>query len=357
VTDASQTPPIGVLPGEGCGPELTRYALDMLAAASPPFQPRIEESGPIGSRAVAETGSALPPAVAGFCGSVFDRGGAILAGAGGERFVYEARSAFGLTAKLNPIHSFPELGASGRWRPADGEPVDIVVVRENLGGLYQGAPLPATDEGTLTIAFPTRTEDVAHVTSLAATLASSRRGRLATVTKEAGLPELHETWARLSAEAAATAGVELELIDVDVAAYLMLREPERFDVIVTSNCFGDILSDVGGHVMGSRGNTYGASYSPAGAAIYQTNHGCANDLAGTDTVNPAGQILSLAMLVRERFGWDDVADAITAAVRATWRAGVVTPDLAAPGLTVVGTREWMDAALGNVSEQLAWHPA
>ena len=109
--------------------------------------------------------------------------------------------------------------------------------------------------------------------------------------------------------------------------------------------------------MGSRGNTYGASYSREGDAIYQTNHGCAEDLVGTDRVNPAAQILGLAMLVREQFGWDGIAQSLVGAVRATWRAGLVTPDLEAPGMTVVGTQEWMQASLRNLSEHLAWDPA
>lgn len=353
----SEAPLIGVLPGEGCGPELTGHALDMLAKASPPVTPKVEVGGAIGKQARKATGVALSADVVRFCRSIFDRGGAILAGPGGDRFVYEARREFGLAAKLAPIHSFPELRDCGRWR-APPEPVDMLVVRENLGGLYQGRVSggKAGDEVT-TVAFPTGHREVAELTSLAARLASRRRGRMTLVTKEAGLPDLHRVWVERARRAAEAYGIELDVMDVDVAAYLLLREPESFDVIATSNCFGDILSDLGGHIMGSRGNTYGASYSSDGATIYQTNHGCATDLEGTDRVNPAAQIFSVAMLVRERFGWDDVASALVDAVRATWRSGVVTPDLEAPGLTVVGTGEWMRACQGNLSERLAWAPA
>ena len=351
------TPLIGVLPGEGCGPELTRHALEMLAAASPPEAPEVEVGGVIGRRALGSTGTALPGDVIRFCRGIFDRGGAILAGAGGDRFVYDARREFRLSAKLNPLHSFEELRDCGRWRPSSA-PVDVLVVRENLGGLYQGHVCEReSDEQVTTLAFPTGHSDVVHLTSLAARLASRRRGRMAVVTKESGLPDLHRLWVERAREAAEVCGVELEILDVDVAAYLLLREPESFDVIASSNCFGDILSDLGGHIMGSRGNTYGASYSRDGAAIYQTNHGSAEDLEGTDRANPVGQILSLAMLVREQFAWDEVATSIVDAVRATWRSGVVTPDLEAPGLTVVGTREWMRASLRNLSERPACDPA
>jgi 3-isopropylmalate dehydrogenase len=352
----SATPLIGVLPGEGCGPDLTRYALEILEAASPAARPRIETGGRIGEAAREATGSPLPADVIRFCRSVFDRGGAILAGAGGDRFVYEARREFGLYAKQNPIHSFPELAESGRWRPS-ADPVDVIVMRENLGGLYQSRLAEgASDEGTTTIAFPTGHEDVADLTDLAARVAGERRGLLTLVTKRSGLPELHRIWEDAARRAAAAHDVELQLLDVDVAAYLLLRSPESFDVIATSNGFGDILSDIGGHLMGSRGNTYGASYSRDGSAIYQTNHGCAADIAGADRVNPAGQILSLALLVREHLGWENVAAAMTGSVRATWREGIVTADLEGPGLTTVGTAEWMRACLANV-RQLACDPA
>lgn len=352
-----RTPLIGVLPGEGCGPELTGHALEALAAASPPAMPEIEMGGTTGKRARRATGAALPDDVTRFCRGIFDRGGSILAGAAGDRFVYDARREFGLATKLSPIHSFPELERCGRWRPA-AEPVDLVVLRENLGGLYNSRlHAPESGDRVTTLTFSSGHEQVAEITAHAAHLAGVRRGRMTVVTKEAGVPDLHRVWADHARDAARAAGVELDVIDVDVAAYMMLREPESFDVIATSNCFGDILSDLGGHIMGSRGNTYGASYSPAGAAIFQTNHGSAQDLEGTDTVNPAGQILSMAMLVRDRFGWAEVADSLVGAVRSTWRAGIVTPDLAGPGMTAVGTRQWMQAVIRNLSGRFACEPA
>jgi isocitrate/isopropylmalate dehydrogenase len=352
----SAAPLIGVLPGEGCGPELTRHALDLLAAASP-VMPGVEVGGMIGRRARSATGAALPDGVARFCRNIFERGGAILAGAAGDRFVYDARREFGLSAKLSPVHSFPELEDCGRWR-APPQDVDLIVARENLGGLYQGHVRESdSDDRVTTIAFSTRHAEIAELTALAARLAALRRGRMTLVTKRAGLPRLHHAWVTRAREAADAFDVALDVMDVDVAAYLLLREAETFDVIVTSNCFGDILCDLGGHIMGSRGNTYGASYSHAGTAVYQTNHGSAEDLEGTDRVNPAGQILSLAMLVREQFGWDEVAESLVDAVRATWRSGLVTPDLRAPGMKVVGTQEWMRATHRNLSERLACEPA
>jgi isocitrate/isopropylmalate dehydrogenase len=357
----STAPLIGVLPGEGCGPELIGHSLDMLAAASPPAMPAIEFGAKTGSEAVTTVGAALSDEVVRFCHDIFDRGGAILAGAAGDRFVYDARREFRLFAKLNPIHSFRELRRCGRWRPPE-EPVDLVLVRETLGDVYHSRLEERESNGRVTtLTFSNGHAEIDALTSLAAGLAGGRRGKLTVVTKEAGVPELHRVWVDHAGRAARAAGVELDVVDVDVAAYLLLREPESFDVVATSNCFGDILSDLGGHIMGSRGNTYGASYSAAGAAIYQTNHGSAQRLKGTDRVNPAGQILSLAMLVREQFGWDAVAQALVDAVRATWQAGIVTPDLEAPGMTPVGTREWTRASLHNLRgrspERLAWHPA
>jgi 3-isopropylmalate dehydrogenase len=119
----------------------------------------------------------------------------------------------------------------------------------------------------------------------------------------------------------------------------MLREPASFDVVVAPNHFGDLLSDAGGALVGSRGNTYGGNFDAARAAIYQTNHGAAHDLAGSDRANPAGQILATAMMLRESFGLETAAGMIERAVTTAWRDGWRTEDVAEPGCRVVGTRE------------------
>jgi 3-isopropylmalate dehydrogenase len=141
-------------------------------------------------------------------------------------------------------------------------------------------------------------------------------------------------------EIARTAGVEVSFIDIDYAAYKLLHEPESFDVMVAPNCFGDILSDLGGLLAGSRGLTFGASYSSQGAAVYQTNHGAAHDRAKTDSANPVAQIFSVAMMLQETFGLVEVARAIECSVSSLWRARWRTPDLAEPGCRLAGTRQF-----------------
>src|SRR5579871_5038026 len=115
-------------------------------------------------------------------------------------------------------------------------------------------------------------------------------------------------------------------MNVDLAAYEIIQNPGRFDVIVASNLFGDILADICGVLVSSRGVTFSGNFDPLGHGVYQTNHGCAHDLAGTDTANPGGQILSLAMLLRESFGLDEAATLIETSLAAVWRAGWRTSD-------------------------------
>src|SRR5881275_1420094 len=120
-------------------------------------------------------------------------------------------------------------------------------------------------------------------------------------------------------EVSQAAGVEFSMLDVDYAAYKLLQEPGSFDVIAAPNCFGDILSDLGGVLAGSRGLTFGASYSAEGAAVYQTNHGAAHDRANTDTANPVAQIFSVAMMLQETFDLPEAGRLIEESVRSLWR--------------------------------------
>ena len=129
------------------------------------------------------------------------------------------------------------------------------------------------------------------------------------------------------------------MVDIDLMAYRLVKEAGAFDVIAAPNLFGDVLADLGAALLGSRGISYSGNYSGRGNAIYQTNHGAARDLAGTDTANPAGQILSAAMMLRENFAFDREASSIEAAIQSVWKEGWRTQDVAVPGSRVVGTRE------------------
>jgi 3-isopropylmalate dehydrogenase len=159
------------------------------------------------------------------------------------------------------------------------------------------------------------------------------------VVKDGGIPGITALWRDVASAACREHGIALTPVNIDLAAYQLIQEPERFDVIVAPNLFGDILADLGGVLVGSRGLTYSGNFDACGRAVYQTNHGAAFDLAGRDVANPIGQTLSLAMLLRESFGLSDEARMIEAAISEAWRQGWRTADMAGAGCRAVGTRE------------------
>lgn len=335
---------IGVLAGEGSGPELVRVALDVLDAVASVTGTSfdVRHGGPIGIDAEREAGVALTDAVADFCAATFAAGGAVLAGAGGGRFVYDLRRRFDLFCKLNPIRSWPSLRDASRLRCRRPDAVDVLVVRENVEGVYysewqDGA---SAGDGALLLQRSTHTErGIARIVGAAARIAAVRDRRLAVVVKRGGLPALSNLWEACARAAAAEHGIEWVALDVDLAAYRLMQEPETLDVVVAPNLFADVLSDLGGVVAGSRALTYGGSFSSTGAAVYQTNHGSAHDLARSDRANPAGQVLALAMLLRESFALEREAALIEDALDRVWAGGVRTADLADGGARAAGTRE------------------
>jgi 3-isopropylmalate dehydrogenase len=262
-------------------------------------------------------------------------------GAGGGRFVYDLRGRLDLFCKISPVQVFPELQGSVRIKPEHVEDVDILFVRENCGGIYQGASrIKREVEAGRVIdhAFSYSEAQVRRVSGVAARLAATRSGGFAVVVKDGGLPELSGLWRECAASAAAESGVQAKFLNVDHAAYEIVQSPRRFDVVLTPNLFGDVLVDLSAVISGSRGLGFSGDVFGEGA-VYQTNHGAAHDLAGADSANPVGQILSLAMLLRESFGLAEAAARIELAVRECWRRGWRTPDLAEPGCRLVGTRE------------------
>jgi len=331
-----------VLAGEGIGAEVTEAALRVLRAVEARFELRmaVEAGGAIGLPAVEASGCCLTAEVIDFCRSVFDRGGAVLAGAGGGRFVYDVRKQFDLFIKLNPVWSWPELDDVRVVKPGVARAVDLVVVRENLSGLYQGETREvAGDRGARVLEhrFYHPEAELRRFLFTAARLARQRRGALDVVHKAGGLPELAALWRDVATEAAAAERVDCRFLDIDFACYLMLHEPRQFDVIAAPNCFADILSDLGGVLAGGRGLTFGASFGRGGEAVYQTNHGAAYDLQGTGRGNPLGHILSLAMLLRESFGLAAEAAAVEEAVRRVLGSGYRTGDIATAESTVTTT--------------------
>lgn len=333
---------VGVFDGEGSGPEVVRAALTVLEAVAAHGGPQVEirRGGRIGCEAEEKDGESLTPEAVEFCRAVFADGGAVLHGAGGGRFVYELRRQFDLFCKISPASIFTGLHGTSRLKLDHLRGVDMVFVRENSGGVYQGVSR-ALEGGVVEHTFQYSEAQVRRIAGVSARLAASRSGRLSVVLKEGGLPGLSGMWRDCAGSAAAQAGAEVRFLNVDHAAYEIIQNPGSFDVVLTPNLFGDILVDLSAVLSGSRGLGYSGNFSDS-AAVYQTNHGAAHDLAGRDEANPAGQILSVAMMLRESFARPDAAARIVRAMESVWALGWRTADVHAPGCRIAGTRKFGD---------------
>lgn len=335
---------VGVLIGEGIGAEVVPIALDLLAelgrARDICFD--VHNGGEIGRTARLRHGTCLSEGVADFCSAIFAAGGALLCGPGGDRFVYEFRSRFDLFCKFTPLKPLAVLNDTGVLRPESVAEVDIVAVRENSGGLYLGEwSREASGDGGFTAhhRFSYRQHQVERIVSVGIRLARQRRNRLALTTKPGGVPSISAMWEEVAISLCRSAGVDLRILEIDNATYQLIADARALDVIVSPNMFGDVIADCGALLLRSRGMSYSGNFSADGKAAFQTGHGAAHDLAGTDRANPIGQILSLAMLLREAFALEDEAAAIEAAVTDTLRQGYRTVDIAGPATHSVGTRE------------------
>jgi len=340
---------IAVLRGDGIGPEVTEAALSVLGACVPL---KVRE-GVIGGAAIDATGDPLPPATLETC----LRSEAVLLGAvGGPRWegpvraeegLLRLRQSLGLFANLRPARF---MGLPTPLREALARHADILVVRELSGGVYFGEPRG----GDSNDAFNTWRQSAAQVRRVAHVAfraARRRRRRVASVDK-ANVLETSRLWRRVVTEVAREyPDVELEHRYVDAAAFELLKAPHRFDVVLTENLFGDILSDEVGAVVGSIGLLPSASLGE-GPSLYEPVHGSAPDLAGHDTANPVGAILSAAMMLELSFDRAELARSVEAAVMATLRE-VRTPDLGGRATTTEFT-----AAVRRNLDWLRWsHPS
>jgi 3-isopropylmalate dehydrogenase len=335
-------PLIGVLEGTGIGPTVITAALLVLKSVEQVCGLKFEVrfGGLIGEDAIEEHGQWLPDDAVAFCADVFHLGGAILNGPGGGRYVYDLRRRFDLFCKFVPVQPSPELAHAGRISPQVLRDVDMLVIRDNTGGVYQGQwGDRATDKGRVAEhSFQYSEPEVHRLLVVAARAATHRRGNLHIIVKDGGVPTITALWRDVGNAVARRHGIEAKFMNIDLAAYEVIQNPARFDVIAAPNLFGDILADICGVLVSSRGVTFSGNFDSQGHGVYQTNHGCAHDLAGMDVANPSGQILSLAMLLRESFGLAAAAALIEKSLAATWRAGWRTADIAEPGCRIVGTK-------------------
>jgi 3-isopropylmalate dehydrogenase len=340
---------IGVLTGTGIGPEVVG-ATQRTVAQVMDLKFEIHRGGLIGEDANAQCGRWLPEDTVEFCADIFEKGGAILNGPGGGRYVYDLRRRFDLFCKFVPVKPAPELAAAGKISPQFLKHIDILIVRNNTGGVYQGqwGDRPTKKGRVAEHSFSYSEEQVHRLIEVAARAATMRRKIMHVIVKDGGVPTVTSLWRDVGSAAARKCGIQAEFMNVDLAAYEIIQNPTRFDVVVTPNLFGDILADICGVLVASRGVTFSGNFDPAGHGVYQTNHGCAEDLAGTDKANPAGQILSLAMLLRESFGLNAAAALIEKSLAKTWRDGWRTRDIAEAGCTILGTQ----AMTAKIVEQI-----
>jgi 3-isopropylmalate dehydrogenase len=291
-----------LLPGDGIGPELAASARRVLAAVAPGLE--LEEH-PFGAEAIRASGTPLPEETLVAClGS-----GAVLKGPIGdpEFDAADVRPEQGL------LRLRAELGVYANLRPARAEAVDLVIVRELVGGLYYGAR-GVRDDGTVFDTCEYHPAQVERIARRGFELARSRRGRLTSVDK-ANVLETSRMWRRVVRElAAGYPDVTVEDMLVDNAAMQLASVPEQFDVIVTENMFGDILSDLAAAVTGGLGLAPSASLGAAGPGIFEPVHGSAPDIAGRGIANPAAMLRSVALLLEHAAGETDAAAAVEAAV-------------------------------------------
>ena len=332
-----------LLPGDGIGPEVVAAAGVVLDAVTRKFGHTIERhTFAIGGAALRAGQSVLPDETLAACRAA----DAVLLGAVGdpaydhlprpekiETGLLALRSSLGVYANLRPARAWDGLEDATPFKPERFHGTDIMIVRELLGGLYFGEPRGIAEDGSAAVNTLRYTEaEVARVARVAFTLAQARRGRLTSVDK-ANVLETSALWRRVvTAMAVDFPDVQLEHQLVDSFAMSLALTPNRFDVVVTENLFGDILSDEAGAVCGSLGLLPSASLGD-GPGLYEPVHGSAPTLAGKDLANPVGAIGSLALCFRHSWEAEDEAQAIEAALAKTLVEGYRTADLTPAGGT------------------------
>jgi 3-isopropylmalate dehydrogenase len=328
------------LPGDGIGPEVYASACQVLAFMDELFGLPIElDEQTIGGIAVDTTGTPLPQATIDACKTA---DAALLGAVGGPRWdhlpagqrpelgLLKFRSEFNLFCNLRPIVTHPALHAFSPLRPERLEAVDLMIVRELTGGIYFGKKWRDSEQAEDTCRY-TR-DEVERITRAAATLARKRQGRITLVDK-ANVLETSRLWREVVSRVLGDEfpDVSLETILVDAAAMHLLSRPADFDVILTENLFGDILSDEASMLCGSMGLLPSASLNDESFGLYEPIHGSAPDIAGQGKANPYGMLLSVAMMLRHSLDRPDEASALEKSIHTCWEEGILTPDLVSGG--------------------------
>ena len=357
------TKKIAVLPGDGIGPEIVAEAVKVLACLREDFGLAIEtEQAAIGGAGYDAAGDPLPEATL----SLAKQADAVLLGAVGgfkydtlprdkrpERGLLRIRKELNLFANLRPALLYPQLAAASSLKPEVVAGLDIMIVRELTGDIYFGQPRGIEERGGERVGFNTMVyseSEVRRVAQVAFEIALKRGMKLCSVEK-ANVLECSELWKEVVIEVGKDyPQVALSHMYVDNAAMQLVRNPKQFDVIVTGNIFGDILSDEASMLTGSIGMLPSASLDDCNKGMYEPIHGSAPDIAGQGIANPLATILSVAMLLRYTLSETALADRVDAAVEAVLEQGYRTADIYTAGMQKVGTAAMGDAVVAALRE-------
>ena len=348
---------VAVLAGDGIGPEIVAQARRVLDALRLPIE---YAEAPVGGAAYAASGDPLPPDTL----SRTKEADAVLFGAVGdprydtlprakrpEQAILGLRKALGLFANLRPAQVYPELAGASALRADVVAGLDILIVRELTGDIYFGEPKGIREKGGEREGFDTMRYSEGEIRRIARVAfdAARKRGKKVCSVDKANVLETSQLWREVvTQEARAYADIELSHMYVDNCAMQLVRNPKQFDVIVTGNLFGDILSDEASMLTGSIGMLPSASLDERGKGLYEPIHGSAPDIAGRGVANPLATILSAAMMLRYSLKQPAAADRIEAAVGKVLRGGLRTADIHTPGARKVGTAEMGDAVLASL---------
>ena len=354
---------IAILPGDGIGTEIMAEAVKVLAALDLPFE---TETALVGGAAYEAHGHPLPESTL----SLAKAADAVLFGAVGdwqydkldrplrpEQAILGLRKHLGLFANLRPAICYPQLTHASSLKPELVAGLDILIIRELTGDIYFGqprgrrvavdGPFPGAEEAFDTMRYSQpEIERIAHV----AFQAARRRNKKLTSVDKANVLETFQFWKDVVTEVHAQyPDVALDHMYVDNAAMQLVKAPKAFDVVVTGNMFGDILSDEAAMLTGSIGMLPSASLDKNNKGLYEPSHGSAPDIAGKDLANPLATILSVAMMLRYTLNQTEAAERIESAVSTVLSAGLRTGDIWSDGLQRVGTRQMGDAVVAALA--------
>ncbi|WP_110111528.1 3-isopropylmalate dehydrogenase [Bacillus sp. CGMCC 1.16541] len=357
---------IAVLPGDGIGKEVTKGAVEVLKAVGQCFNHQFEfVYGLIGGGAIDQEGTPLPSSTKQVC----SKADAVLLGAVGgpkwdslpshmrpEKGLLGLRKELDVYANLRPVSFYESLVDSSPLKREYIEDVDFIMVRELTGGLYFGKPSERTtrngEESVVDTLFYKR-DEMKRIIKTAFDIASIRNKRVTSVDK-ANVLESSRMWREVAEEIAKDyQDVSLEHMLVDAAAMKLIQNPKHFDVIVTENMFGDILSDEASMLTGSLGMLPSASLSLKGPSLYEPIHGSAPDIAGEDKANPIAAILSVAMMLRYSFQLEEEAKHIEQAVEQVLSAGFRTADLAKSNQSYLSTTKMIEEIIDTIVDDAA----